>query len=82
LTFSVRINNFLSNNVVLQANISTQPQSFGVRNEKENPKGANMKPPEEDSVIPFLEAFLVPSFINPKVFNQKGSGIPNKGVRR
>ena len=41
-----------------------------------------MKPPEEDSLIPFLEAFLVPSFINPKVFNQKGSGIPNKGVRR
>jgi hypothetical protein len=47
-----------------------------------NPKGADMKPPEEDSVIPFLEAILFPSFINPKVFHQKGSGIPNKGVRR
>ena len=48
----------------------------------EFPEDADMKPPEEDSVIPFLEAFLVPSFINPKVFNKKGSGIPNKEVRR
>jgi nitroreductase len=46
-----------------------------------NPKGAGMKPPEEDSVIPFLEAFLIPSLINPKVFNKKAAGTPNKEVR-
>ncbi len=46
-----------------------------------NPKGADMKPLEEDSVIPFLEAFLISSLINPKVFNKKGAEIPNKEVR-
>jgi len=46
-----------------------------------NPEGADIKPPEEDSVIPFLEAFLISSFITPKMFNIKGSGLLNKEVR-
>ena len=36
---------------------------------------------EGDFIIPFSEAFLIFSFINPKVFNKKGSEIPNKEVR-
>jgi hypothetical protein len=41
----IRISTFLSNRLFLKGNLTTQPQPFGVRNEMENPKGADMKPP-------------------------------------
>lgn len=40
---------------------------------------ANMKPPRDNFIR--LAAFSISSFINPKVFNKKGSGIPNEEVR-
>jgi hypothetical protein len=43
----IRISIFLSNHLFLKGNLTTQPQPFGVRNEMENPKGADMKPPRE-----------------------------------
>jgi hypothetical protein len=38
--------------------------------------------PSKGVLYLFSEAFLISSLINPKVFNKKGSGIPNKEVRR
>ena len=43
-------------------------------------KDSDKKPPEEDSIILFWEAFLISFFINPKAINKKDPGIPNRGV--